>query len=89
MLGWAQCGIHKKHARTRYAELVFLQPMGSAGHVVDSGVSGRETSPHYISCSCGPSAVSIKRALGHVTLNLCFSFSRISMSCSAFWFIRA
>jgi hypothetical protein len=36
MLGRGQCGFHKKR-RTRYAELVFLHPMGSAGDVVYSG----------------------------------------------------
>jgi hypothetical protein len=39
MLVWDQHGFHKKHVGTRYAEVVFLDPMGSVGHVVDSGVS--------------------------------------------------
>jgi hypothetical protein len=30
----------KKHARTHCVELMFLHPMGSAGHVVESGVRG-------------------------------------------------
>jgi hypothetical protein len=34
MLWWAQYYFHKKHARTTYAELVFLHPVGSMGHVV-------------------------------------------------------
>jgi hypothetical protein len=42
ILGWAPCGLHKKHARTRYDELGFLHPVGSAGHVVHYGVSGAQ-----------------------------------------------
>jgi hypothetical protein len=40
MLGWDRCGIYKMSAMTRYAELVILQPLGSASCVVHSGVSG-------------------------------------------------
>jgi hypothetical protein len=39
---------------------VFLLLMKSAGHIEDSGVSGRETSMLYFSCSGGPGAVSRK-----------------------------
>jgi hypothetical protein len=72
MLGWARCGFHKKCAGTRYAELVFLHPMGSTGHIVDSGASEVETSMYYFSFSSGPGAISIKSTRGHVTSNLCF-----------------
>jgi hypothetical protein len=40
MLRWDMYGYDKKRARTHYAELVFLHPMGSAGHVMHSGASG-------------------------------------------------
>jgi hypothetical protein len=39
MLGLSQCGFHKKRAGTRYAELLFLHSVGSAGHVVHSSAS--------------------------------------------------
>jgi hypothetical protein len=38
MPGWAQSSFHKKC--TRYVELVFLHPVGSAGHIMHSGVFG-------------------------------------------------
>jgi crotonobetainyl-CoA:carnitine CoA-transferase CaiB-like acyl-CoA transferase len=40
MLRWDRLGFHKKRARTRYDELVFLHLVGYAGHVMHSGVSG-------------------------------------------------
>jgi hypothetical protein len=39
MLGWDRNGFHKKHAMTHYVTLVFLHPVGSVGHVVDSDAS--------------------------------------------------
>jgi hypothetical protein len=62
------CVSHKKSARTRYANLRFLDPVQSAGHVVRSG---RETLTQYFPCSGGPGADAIKSVSGHVTPNLC------------------
>jgi hypothetical protein len=39
MLRWAHDSFHKKRTGTRYANLVFLHPVGSAGHMVNSGAS--------------------------------------------------
>jgi hypothetical protein len=39
MLRWDQYGFDKKRIGARYAELGFMHPVGSAGHVVHSGMS--------------------------------------------------
>jgi hypothetical protein len=40
MLWWAQCSFYKKRVGTRYAKIVFLHLVGSAGHIVHSGARG-------------------------------------------------
>jgi hypothetical protein len=39
MLRWERYRLHKKHVGTRYAEPVFLHPVGFTVHVMHSGVS--------------------------------------------------
>jgi hypothetical protein len=72
MAEWDCYGYEKKRAGTHYAELVFLHPVGSAGHVVHFGVFEARNVDPLFSRSGAPSAISIKGALGHITLNLCF-----------------
>jgi hypothetical protein len=40
LLGWAQCGFHKRCDVTHYAEVVFLHPVGSVVQLVHSYESG-------------------------------------------------
>jgi hypothetical protein len=40
MLWWDPYRFNKKCTRTRYAGLVFLHPVGPAGHIVHSGAFG-------------------------------------------------
>jgi hypothetical protein len=38
MLGWDWYGFDRKSAGVCYADLVFMHPLGSVGHIVHSGV---------------------------------------------------
>jgi hypothetical protein len=42
MLEWDRYGFDKKRVGTRYAELVLLHPVGSAGDVVHPSASGAQ-----------------------------------------------
>jgi hypothetical protein len=66
------CGFHKKRVGTRYVELVFLHPAGSAGHVMHNGVTGAQNidTPFFILGWL--SEVSKKRVSIHITRNMCF-----------------
>jgi hypothetical protein len=72
MLEWAWCGFHKKCARTLYVKHVFLQPVGSADHVVHFSASGARNGDALFSCSAWPGVVSIKSVPGHAMSNMCF-----------------
>jgi hypothetical protein len=54
MLGQDRYGFDKKSIGTRYAKLVFLHPVGSAGHVVQSGTSEvRNVDAHFFHARVG------------------------------------
>jgi hypothetical protein len=72
MLGWARCGFHKKHVRTRYTKLVFLHMVGSMGHGVHSGASRARNIDSLFFILKWDWYGFHKKASGHVTLNLCF-----------------
>jgi hypothetical protein len=62
----------QKRVAIPYAELVFLRPVVSVGHVVHSNASGARNTTQYFSCSGGTGAVSIQSASRQVTSNSCF-----------------
>jgi hypothetical protein len=62
----------KKRVRTRYNELVFLHPMGSAVHVVIPVRPRRETLAYYFLCSVGTGTDLTKNTPGHITPNFYF-----------------
>jgi hypothetical protein len=51
----------KKSVETRYAELMFLHPVGCLGHVVRCGVSGVRNVNTLFSCSGGTGTDSTKK----------------------------
>jgi hypothetical protein len=72
MLWWDQYVFDKRLTRPCYTELLFLNLVGSAGHVVHSGASKRETLTHYFSCSARTGTDTTKSTPGHLMSNLCF-----------------
>jgi hypothetical protein len=89
MFAWPRCDFHKKRARTRYAELVLLHPVGSVGHVVHSCASEeRNINALFFLAFVGP--VWILRKAGPVMLRqtCVFAFDGICGSNSALRCIR-
>jgi hypothetical protein len=68
---WWEC-LQKKRIGTHYAELVFLHPVGSVGHVVDSGVSGARNVDTVFFMLEWDWYGFYKSVSGHVTPNLFF-----------------
>jgi hypothetical protein len=78
----------KKRIGRRYTELVFLYPIGYAGHVTHSGTSGHESLTHYFSCSGETGTDATITAPRHVTPKCVFASGGIFGSRSAFWCAR-
>jgi hypothetical protein len=62
MLEWERYGFHKKSTGTRYAELIFLHPVGSVGQVVNFVASSAWNIGTLFLIQSGPGEVSIKSA---------------------------
>jgi hypothetical protein len=71
MLGWLGA-VSIKSARTSYADLVFLHPVGSEGHVVHSGASVLRNFDAIFSMLHWDRCGSQKKRVGHGVPNLCF-----------------
>jgi hypothetical protein len=72
----------------RYVKLVFLQPVGYVGHIVQSGASGVQNIGALFSCLGRPGAVSIKSTPGHFTPKLFFASGQICRSHCSFRCVR-
>jgi hypothetical protein len=71
MLGWVRCSFHKKSVGVRYAELVFLHLVGSAGHVLYSNAS-RPRNIDVLFFMFGWDWCIFHENVGRVTPNFCF-----------------
>jgi hypothetical protein len=84
MLGWDECGFHKKRDGIPYAELVFLHSVGSTGHIVHCGASvARNINVLFFMLGLDRHGFQKKHTETHYT-NLCFVSGGICRSYSAF-----
>jgi hypothetical protein len=88
MLGWDRFRSHNKRAGTSYAKLVCLHPVGSAGHVVRSGLSGARNVDTLFSFPFGPSVDPTKTYWETLHQICVFASGGIYGSCSAFWCVE-
>jgi hypothetical protein len=85
----SRCGFHKKHGWTCYSELVLLHPVGSAGHVVDSGASGPQNiDALFFMFGWDQYGFDKKRAETRYAELVFFESGGICESCRAFWCIQ-
>jgi hypothetical protein len=89
LLGWAQCGFHKKCIKIYYTELMFLYLVGFAGHVVDSGAFEHETSTDFFHARIGPVRIRQKAHWDTLCRTCIFVTGGICGSHSAFSCIRS
>jgi hypothetical protein len=83
MLGWDRYGFKKICIGTRYAEQVFLHPVGSTSHVVQSGASGAQNIDTLFFILGWDCTHLTKGVSGHVMPNLCFASGGICGSRNA------
>jgi hypothetical protein len=84
-----QYGFHKRRQWTRYAEHVFLHPVGSACYVMHSGAF-RAQNVNALFFMFGWARCGYKkRVLGHVMSNLCLCIRWDMRSHSTLWCVRS
>jgi hypothetical protein len=72
MLGWDWYGFNKKRSGTYYAKLMFLHPVGSMGHTMQSSASTVQNVDTLFFMLGWALCGFHKKLPGHLTLNLCF-----------------
>jgi hypothetical protein len=86
MLGRDRYGFHEKRASTHYVKIVFLQPMGSLGHVAH--VRGEKRRRTIFHSWVGPVWITQKSRWDTLHQTFVFASGGIYGSRSAFWCVR-